>query len=216
MEKSVKFVKKKIENKFLKDKKYFKVTDYCHYAGKYRGAAHSICNLKYSLPKQISIDFHDWSNYDYHFIIKDLAEELKKQFSCLGENTENYITFIVPIEKEVTRIEKNGEEITNKYFTYYNLLIQLNKWQILFMASSLPTLVNNLSEFIELNVNGETCGIKYKYCNCFLEYIKFKDDSIDYNFCVVTKIIKTTLNTWMIGKNSMKHHFLKKNIFTAT
>ena len=146
MEKSVKFVKKKIENKFLKDKKYFKVTDYCRYAGKYRGAAHSICNLKYSLPKQISIDFHDWSNYDYHFIIKDLAEELKKQFSCLGENTENYITFIVPIEKEVTRIEKNGEEITKKYFTYYNLLIQLNKWQILFMASSLPTLVNNLSE----------------------------------------------------------------------
>ena len=127
MEKSVKFVKKKIENKYLKDKKYFNITDYCPHAGKYRGAAHSTCNLKYSLPQQISIDFHDRSNHDYHFIIKDLAEELKKQFSCLEENTENYITFIVPKEEEVTRIEKNGEEITKKYLTYYNLLIKLNK-----------------------------------------------------------------------------------------
>ena len=41
-----------------------------------------------------------------------LAEEFKKQFTCLGENTEKYITFTVPIKKEVTRIDKNGEEIT--------------------------------------------------------------------------------------------------------
>ena len=31
------------------------------------------------------------SNYDYHFIIKELAEEFKKQFTCLGENIENFI-----------------------------------------------------------------------------------------------------------------------------
>ena len=48
---------------------------------KYRGSAHSICNLKYSV-----------SNYEYHFIIKELAEEFKKQFTCLGENTVKYIT----------------------------------------------------------------------------------------------------------------------------
>ena len=36
--------KKKIENKYLKDKKY------CNYTGEYRGAEHSICNLKYSVP----------------------------------------------------------------------------------------------------------------------------------------------------------------------
>ena len=35
--------------------------------------------------------------------MKKLAEEFKKQFTCLGENTKKYITFTVPIEKEVTR-----------------------------------------------------------------------------------------------------------------
>ena len=32
---------------------------------------------------------------DYHFIIKELAEELKKQFTCLEENTKKCITFTV-------------------------------------------------------------------------------------------------------------------------
>ena len=75
--------------------------------GEYRGVAHSICNLEYKVPKKAPIVFHNGSKYDYHFIIKELAEEFKKQFTCLGENTEKYITFTVPIEKEVTRIDKN-------------------------------------------------------------------------------------------------------------
>ena len=32
------------------NKKYHKVRDYYHYAGKYRGAAHDICNLRYKTP----------------------------------------------------------------------------------------------------------------------------------------------------------------------
>ena len=110
--------KEKFENKYLKDKKYRKVRDHCHYIGQYRGAVHSICNLKYSAPKKIPKVFHNVSNYDYHFIIKELAEEFKKQ---LGENTEKYKTFTVPIEKEVTRIDKNGEEITKKYILYFTV-----------------------------------------------------------------------------------------------
>ena len=66
----------------------------------------------FSVPKKIPIVFHNGFNYDYHFTIKELTEELKKKFPCLGENTENYIAFTVSIEKEVTRIDKNGEEIT--------------------------------------------------------------------------------------------------------
>ena len=45
----------------------------------YRGAALSLCNLQYSLPKKIPIVFHNGSNYDYHFIIKESAEDWKKK-----------------------------------------------------------------------------------------------------------------------------------------
>ena len=51
MQKSVIFVKKS-ENKYLKDKKYCKVRDHCHYTGESRGAAHSVCILKYRAPKK--------------------------------------------------------------------------------------------------------------------------------------------------------------------
>ena len=38
------------------NKEYFKVKDHCHYTGKYRGAVHNICNLRYKTPKEISYD----------------------------------------------------------------------------------------------------------------------------------------------------------------
>ena len=97
MQKSVKFVKKTLKNKCLQYKRYHK--DHCHYTGKYRGAAHGICSSKYSVPKKVPIVFHNGSNYDYYFIIKELAKEFKKQFSCLGESTEKYIAFTVSTEK---------------------------------------------------------------------------------------------------------------------
>ena len=65
-----------------------KVRDQCHYTGKFRGDAHNICNLRHKVPKKISVVFHNGSTYDYHFIIKQLAEDFKGQFECLGENTE--------------------------------------------------------------------------------------------------------------------------------
>ena len=44
----------------------------------YRGAASNMRNLKYSVPKKVLIAFHNGYNYDYHFIIKELAEEFFK------------------------------------------------------------------------------------------------------------------------------------------
>ena len=55
-------------------KLYHKVKDHCHYTEKFRGAAHSICNLRYKKKKKIPIVFHNGSTYDYHFIIKQLAK----------------------------------------------------------------------------------------------------------------------------------------------
>ena len=68
---------------------------------------HTICNLKYSVPKKN----HNESNCDYHFIIKELTKK-KQQFTCSEENTEKYITFTVTREKKIKRINNNGEEIT--------------------------------------------------------------------------------------------------------
>ena len=44
----------------------------------YTGTAHTICNLKYSVPKNILLAFHNGSIYDYHLIIKELTEEFTK------------------------------------------------------------------------------------------------------------------------------------------
>ena len=68
--------KDRFENKYLKDKKYRKVRDYCHYTGQYKGAAYSIRNLKYNVPKKIPMAFHNGSNYDYHFIIKRVSRRI--------------------------------------------------------------------------------------------------------------------------------------------
>ena len=57
-----------------KHKLYKKVRDHCHFTGKYRGAAHSICNLRYKVPHEIPVQFYNGSGYDIHLIIKGLAE----------------------------------------------------------------------------------------------------------------------------------------------
>ena len=167
--------KEKFENKYTKDKKYCKFRDHFHYTGECGRAAYSIWNLKYIESKKISIDFHNRSDYDYHFIIREFAEESKKKFTCLGEkcmnkNTEKCMTFTVLIEKEVTRIDKTGGEITKK---------------CLVNASSSSNLDNNLSKEIheikcrygDDDKKCETCRITYDECDCIFEYANFKDDN---------------------------------------
>ena len=45
-------------------------------------------------------------------IKKELLKEFDKQFTRFRENAEKYITFSVPIKKEVKRIDKYGKEKT--------------------------------------------------------------------------------------------------------
>ena len=101
-------------------------------------------------------------------------------------------------------------------------------------------------EFIKLNVNMDIikkkcgiCRIKYKDCECCLEYANVIDDLIEYhnnyqttvhenlsdfpvhtNFLIMISIslfycceeLFTHVNTCMIEKNSMKRHYLEKKI----
>ena len=140
------------------NKKYYKVRDHCHYTGKYRGAAYDICNLKYKIPKEIHVVFHNGSPYDYHFIIKELVKKFERHFQCLGENTEKYITFSVPIMK---KIENKDIEITYKikFIDSYK-----------FMSMPLSKLIDNLSEGIHNN--------KCANCKSCLDYVKTKTEKL--------------------------------------
>ena len=97
------------------------------------GAAHSNCNLRYKIPREIPVIFHNGSTYDYHFIIKKLVEEFKGNFDCLGENTEKYITLSAPIKKDLD---------DDKTITYKIKLIGSYR----FMDRPLASLIDNLSE----------------------------------------------------------------------
>ena len=77
--------------------------------------------------------FQNGSGYDYHFIVKQLAEEFKDEFRCLGENAEKCITFSVPIKKELD----NDITITHK-------LKFIDSYR--FLLTSLSDLADNLSE----------------------------------------------------------------------
>ena len=57
--------------KDAKDRKYCKVINYYHYIAEYRVTEHSICKLKCSMIKEITIISCNGSNCDYHFIIKE-------------------------------------------------------------------------------------------------------------------------------------------------
>ena len=136
-------------------KSYQKVRDHCYFTGKYRGAAHSNCN------------FHNGSKYDYHFIIKELANEFEGQFEYLGQNIEKYKPFSVSVEKEVTNIDKNGNESAVTIFYRIKFINSAR-----FMASSLSNLVDNLAEVVHKT--------KCKDFDCFLEYESVKGNLIKY------------------------------------
>ena len=103
--------------------------------------------MRYKIPKQIPVEFHNGSTYDYHFIIKELVKEFDGNFECLGENTEKYITFSVPIKK---KIQNKDTEITYKirFIDSYR-----------FMSMPLSKHIDNLSEGIHNNkcINCKSC-----------------------------------------------------------
>ena len=82
------FCQKKIEDK--------KVADHCHLTGKFRGAAHEICNLKAKVPEFTPVFMHNLDGYDSHLFIKNMGNEFG-EITAIPNNEEKYVSFSLKI-----------------------------------------------------------------------------------------------------------------------
>ena len=131
--------------------------------------------------------FHNGSTYDYHFIIKELAEEFEGEFECLGENTEKYKTFLVPIKKETTK-KMIMAMIELKKISYKIKFIDSYR----FMSISLSNLVNNLSE----GVHNDKCA----NCKSCLDYMTTKDELLIFRCFSCKKNYEKAFNKELIQR----------------
>ena len=102
--------------------------------------------------KEIHVVFHNGSTYYYHFIIKYLAIEFCGHFECLGENTEKYIIFCLPVKKLINDENEDDEESRPKEITYRIKFIDSCR----FMQDSFSNVVDNLSELKNREIPNET------------------------------------------------------------
>ena len=86
--------RKYLLKRLAEDINHRKVGDRRRYTVKYIGTEHSICNLKFNVPNEIPVVFYRGSNYDYHFVIKDLANASEGQFECIREKKKNAKLFL--------------------------------------------------------------------------------------------------------------------------
>ena len=148
--------------------------------------------MRYKIPKEIPVVFHNGSTYDYNFIIKELVTEFHGNFECLGENTAKYITFPVPIKK---KIENKDIEITYKikFIDSYR-----------FMSSSLSKLIDNLFEGIHNN--------KCADCKSCLDYIKTKNEKLILKCFNCEQYYKKKFNKELIKRFASTYEFCNKDL----
>ena len=111
-------------------------------------------------------------------IIKELAQKFKGELDCLGENTEKYVTFSVPIKKDIT--EKDGNDKI-KEIPYKIKFIDSFR----FMSRLLSNLVDNLSE----GLHSDKC----KDCKLHFDYMSMKDNQLIFKCLGVKRITRKTL-----------------------
>ena len=156
--------------------------------------SHDICNLRYKIPKEIPIVFYNGSTYDYHFITKELAEEFEGEFECLGENTEKCITFSVPIKKETTKKDKNGNNKITK-ISYKIMFIDSCR----FMPTSLSNLVSNSSD----GLHNDSCID----CKSGLDYMTTKDEQLIFKSFRCKKNYEKNFNKELTQKFANTYEF---------
>ena len=120
-----------------------KVKDHCHYTGRYRGAAHNECNLKYRNPNVTPVVFHNLSGYDSHLFLKNLGFS-EGNIDCIPINEEKYISFSKKINVGTylkMALDADGDIFCEQKPKYHTIRF-IDSFK--FMAMSLEKLVNNL------------------------------------------------------------------------
>lgn len=107
------------------------VIDHCHFTSKARTRLHSACNLLLKSPRFLPIVMHNGSNYDFFFILPELAKR-KLRLTCIPKNQEKYISFSAILESN-DPLEKRSVEL--------RFLDSLK-----FLDASLATLVKTLDD----------------------------------------------------------------------
>ena len=100
---------------------------------------------------------------------------------CLGENAGKYITFSVPIKKEITKIDKDCNYKIMK-ISYKIKFIDSFR----FMSSSLSSLADNFSD----GHHTERCTD----CKSFLDYMITKDEQLIFRCFECKKNYKKDFN----------------------
>ena len=72
-----------------------KLRDHCHVTDKYRGAAHSQCNLKLKIPKKLPLIFHKLEGYDVNIIFKELNNFDNIDIQVIPKTSERYMSIII-------------------------------------------------------------------------------------------------------------------------
>ena len=122
-----------------------KVRDHCHFTGRYRGAAHNSCNLRYRKPNFIPVVFHNLSGYDTHLFIKNLGFTAGN-INCIPNNEEKYISFTKKIQVGTypkKALDADGDIFYEQKPISFDIRF-IDSFK--FMSTSLDSLVNNLPE----------------------------------------------------------------------
>ena len=136
-----------------------KVRDHFHIIGKYRGAAHWICNVNLKLSKKVPVIFLNLKGYASHLLMKEIGK-FDAKVSFVSNGLEKYMAFTI-----------------NKNLFFID--------SIQFMNSSLDSLVKNISdnnfkylseefsgEFLELVKQKEV--YPYEYMDSFKKFSENK------------------------------------------
>jgi hypothetical protein len=158
--------------------KNFAVRDHCHITGDFRGKAHNNCNLKARQATTIKCIFHNGSNYDYRFVVREIYR-ISQNINVIPFTENRYLMFGVRIPDTRLKLE---------FIDSCKLLI-----------SSLDVLVNNV-----IKTHGAS-GLEYTYRQCNGEAKVLRKGHFPYEYMSsFEKLDETSLPPMEAFRSSLK------------